>query len=108
MGRGQRDDAQLASELAAMKQSVDTLTSKISGLGDKVEHRNRTDADLDQENAVRRCSFCATPRSKVHHLIAGPSGVCICDECIRLCVEILLEQKPGQDIELPIDFRDDH
>jgi hypothetical protein len=36
------------------------------------------------------CSFCGTPQDKVHKLIAGP-GVCICDECIFLCTEILEE-----------------
>jgi len=50
-----------------------------------------------------RCSFCGKPSSDVEKLIAGP-GVFICNECIRLCNEILLteQQKPsGSETELP-------
>ena len=31
------------------------------------------------------CSFCGKSRSQVSKLIAGPDGVCICDECVRTC-----------------------
>jgi ClpX C4-type zinc finger len=42
------------------------------------------------------CSFCAKPSSEVEKLIAGP-GVYICNECVRLCSEILgAEQKPAE------------
>jgi ATP-dependent protease Clp ATPase subunit len=34
-----------------------------------------------------RCSFCGKPGDEVHNLIAGP-GVHICDDCVRLCVDI--------------------
>lgn len=34
------------------------------------------------------CSFCGKHRSKAKACIAGP-GVYICDECIRICNEIL-------------------
>jgi ATP-dependent Clp protease ATP-binding subunit ClpX len=37
------------------------------------------------------CSFCSKNQSDVAKLIAGP-GVYICDECIRLCREILHEE----------------
>ncbi len=39
----------------------------------------------------QRCSFCGKPQSMVQKLISGP-GVCICDECIELCCEILDEE----------------
>ena len=35
-----------------------------------------------------RCSFCGKPQSLVHRLIAG-NGSYICDECVRLCMNIL-------------------
>ena len=35
------------------------------------------------------CSFCGKRQSEVRHLIAGPNGVFICDECVALCNEIL-------------------
>lgn len=38
-----------------------------------------------------RCSFCNKTQSQVKKLIAGPSGVYICDECIDICEDILEE-----------------
>ena len=43
-----------------------------------------------------RCSFCGKPQSLVHRLIAG-NGAYICDECVRLCMNILGEDiVPGE------------
>ena len=38
-----------------------------------------------------RCSFCGKTQDQVEKLIAGP-GVCICDECIELCLGIIEEE----------------
>jgi hypothetical protein len=35
------------------------------------------------------CSFCGKSQHKVEKLIAGPRGVFICNECVRLCDGIL-------------------
>jgi ATP-dependent Clp protease ATP-binding subunit ClpX len=40
-----------------------------------------------------RCSFCGKSQDLVQRLIAGPSGVYICDECIDLCREIIEEEQ---------------
>jgi len=37
------------------------------------------------------CSFCGKSQEEVRKLIAGPS-VYICDECIQLCTEIIVEE----------------
>ncbi len=37
------------------------------------------------------CSFCAKSQDQVKRLIAGPSAVYICDECVDLCREIIQE-----------------
>ena len=42
------------------------------------------------------CSFCGREESDVQRLIAGDNGVHICDECVRLAVEILDEEKLDQ------------
>ena len=39
-----------------------------------------------------RCSFCNKTEDQVRKLIAGPSGVYICDECIDICAEIIEEE----------------
>ena len=41
-----------------------------------------------QEAIVLVCSFCLKPDSEVATLIAGP-GVCICDECVALCQQVM-------------------
>ncbi|MDP6625037.1 MAG: ClpX C4-type zinc finger protein, partial [Nitrospinota bacterium] len=38
-----------------------------------------------------RCSFCGKGPAEVRKLIAGPT-VYICDECIELCNEIMVEE----------------
>lgn len=38
-----------------------------------------------------KCSFCGKPQDEVKKLIAGP-GVYICDECVDLCNEIIIEE----------------
>ena len=36
------------------------------------------------------CSFCGKSHFEVRKLISGPT-VFICDECVRLCVDILID-----------------
>ena len=47
----------------------------------------------DSYNNIARCSFCGKPESRVHKLLAG-RGVCICDECVSVCYEMLNESNP--------------
>ena len=53
------------------------------------------------------CSFCGKSQQEVKKLIAGPS-VFICDECIELCNDIILEEasaepsREGGSSELPV------
>jgi ATP-dependent Clp protease ATP-binding subunit ClpX len=42
------------------------------------------------------CSFCGKKKSDGNRrFIAGPAGVCICEECVDLCAEILEEARRG-------------
>jgi len=49
----------------------------------------------DAAKMVLTCSFCGKKQSEVKHLIAGPYPTCICDECIRLSVDVLRELDPA-------------
>lgn len=56
-----------------------------------------------------RCSFCGRTDKQVRRLIAGPTGVYICDECTELCEELLAEEyqqmyDDGADIEEEVDI----
>ena len=46
---------------------------------------------------VLRCSFCDKDQSKVFELVVAPN-VGICDECVRLCVEVLEGNEQLRDI----------
>ncbi|MBO4206526.1 ATP-dependent Clp protease ATP-binding subunit ClpX [Micromonospora echinofusca] len=39
-----------------------------------------------------KCSFCGKSQKQVRKLIAGPSGVYICNECVELCNELIEEE----------------
>ena len=43
---------------------------------------------MSDEKRTLRCSFCGKTEQQVHRMIQGP-GVRICDECVRLCADIL-------------------
>ena len=53
----------------------------------------------DNYNRMTRCSFCGKSEAMVHKLIEGPGGF-ICDECIRLCNDLIqsteLADAPGK------------
>ena len=43
----------------------------------------------DEGTGEMRCSFCHKTRSQVNKLIAGQDGVCICDECVDMCRDMI-------------------
>jgi len=55
------------------------------------------------------CSFCGKSQDQVRRLVAGPN-VYICDECIELCNEILVEEVGSDldfnDLPLPKEIKD--
>ena len=56
----------------------------------------------DKKNV--RCSFCGKPQALVNRLIAG-NGSYICDDCIRLCMNIIDESyEPDLDTNRGADF----
>ena len=48
-----------------------------------------------------RCSFCGKPQENVKRLISSPAGeVCICNECVMLCMDILDGDYDVDDMDL--------
>jgi ATP-dependent Clp protease ATP-binding subunit ClpX len=48
----------------------------------------------------RFCTFCSKSRGEVRNLIAGPGDICICDECVEICNQILkVEKKPHKSLK---------
>ena len=56
--------------------------------------------NYDDDQQVIRCSFCGKTQDQVKKLVAGPN-VYICDECIALCNEIIVEEF-GSEISVDI------
>ncbi|MEU3463528.1 ATP-dependent Clp protease ATP-binding subunit ClpX [Streptomyces sp. NPDC006733] len=48
-----------------------------------------------------KCTFCGKNQQQVGKLIAGPADICICDECVDLCNELLVEETGPLDADLP-------
>lgn len=47
-----------------------------------------------ENNGTLYCSFCGKSQHEVKKLIAGPT-VFVCDECVRLCMDIIREEEKG-------------
>ncbi len=46
----------------------------------------------DADKQPLRCSFCDKTEDQVKRLVEGPNQTCICDECVKLCSEIIVKQ----------------
>ncbi len=57
---------------------------------------------FNDEKGNLKCSFCGKPQEQVRKMVAGP-GVYICNECVELCSEIVVEELG---IEEEIEFKD--
>ncbi len=58
----------------------------------------------NKSNKLLKCSFCGKSQQEVRKLIAGPSYVFICNECVGLCNDILKDELQGAErprVELP-------
>lgn len=56
---------------------------------------------VDNTKKHFRCSFCGKPQENVKRLISSPAGeVCICNECVMLCMDILDGDYDVDDMDL--------
>ena len=40
----------------------------------------------------RFCTFCGKGRAEVQNMISGPGEICICEECVEVCNDIIAEE----------------
>lgn len=57
-----------------------------------------TDKSKDNSKKMLYCSFCGKNQKEVQKLIAGPT-VYICDECVRLCNDIITTERTEHKID---------
>ena len=55
-----------------------------------------------KDNEHLHCSFCGKPEELTKRLIAGPSGIYICDECIEVCRDVLKEDQKADGKETSV------
>ncbi|MEV6103178.1 ATP-dependent Clp protease ATP-binding subunit ClpX [Streptomyces sp. NPDC051940] len=49
-------------------------------------------ARMGDDGGLLSCAFCGKTQKQVRKLIAGPGRICICDECVDLCNELITEE----------------
>jgi len=71
------------------------LSAQIQDIGPKLAN---LPADVSSKTIFEElyCSFCGKSQKDVTRLIAGP-GVYICDECLALCDDVLIEETEDLD-----------
>jgi ATP-dependent Clp protease ATP-binding subunit ClpX len=47
---------------------------------------------MNKQSRKPVCSFCGKTEKDARNLIAGPDGICICDECVQLCDAMIAQQ----------------
>ena len=57
---------------------------------------------MKSDNEQLFCSFCGKPKEQTDDLIAGPSGVYICEDCIEVCLEVHARNKKRKEASQPI------
>ncbi|MGO9956874.1 MAG: ClpX C4-type zinc finger protein [Solirubrobacteraceae bacterium] len=58
--------------------------------------RNPESAAARAFRETLRCSFCGKAYADVQDIVCGPTpAVAICNECVELCREIMIEQRGG-------------
>lgn len=57
---------------------------------------------MKNDNEQLFCSFCGKPKELTKRLIAGPSGIYICDECIEICRDVALEEERAEKKDEPV------
>jgi hypothetical protein len=57
--------------------------------------RKKQSMDDQAGQILFRCSFCNNSQKEVRRLIAGPT-VYICDECVRICFQVLNQEKEAE------------
>ena len=53
------------------------------------------------------CSFCGKNQDQVNRLIAGPGSVYICNECVKLCQDIINEEESPSSTNEPVQEEQD-
>ena len=82
------DKANISKARAYVRSLLEKQNGREASTARTGEAETPADKPLRSSPALH-CSFCGKPDSQVQRMIQGP-GVCICDDCIYLCLQVLL------------------
>ena len=83
---------------AHLKQENDTVDRNSKNENPAISSDEADHSEKPDNNDILYCSFCGKSQHEVLKLIAGPE-VQICDECVDLCVDIVVEERNERDKE---------
>ena len=83
-----RKTASDAIELFKAKREAAGLKAQLD---QAIRDRDEARTELAKVKPPLYCSFCGKDQYEVQKLISGPTA-CICDECVRLCLRIIVDE----------------
>lgn len=51
---------------------------------------------MSKDNNSPLCSFCGKSKDEVQKLISGPSSIFVCNECVKVCNDIIKEEEKAE------------
>jgi len=79
-------------EIVDMEEHLRILQARIRELDPFIQGAINKNGRISPEELF--CSFCGKEKCEVFKLIKGPS-VLICNECVEVCIDILVEESSG-------------
>lgn len=81
-------------QIDAASQALDRAIAELRKLEGHTMARESDGANdaIPHEPIPPFCSFCGKGKNEVSQIVAGP-GVCICNECVSFCQDIISESK---------------
>ena len=73
---------------------VNTYLDKLAEYQEAMEHLVNVAGEVSKlevaaEGGKHQCAFCKKRLMQVQRMVVGPENICICDECVKQCQEVI-------------------
>lgn len=99
MPRKKSEKAQRRDKLLEIFQKLDIIGQRFTlQYAEKLLELQEMEAFVNRVKEIQAsgdeaCSFCGKAREDVGYLMAGPGSVYICDDCVKICAELMEKEK---------------
>ena len=76
---------------------IEEMATELLQLREEKRQAITPETEQTTDNKTYYCSFCGKTNKDVSTMILGPA-VAICNECVRLCLGMLLDKNEGKTI----------